>query len=186
MADKSEAPGETGDEAEACAHAELFAAVYQELRVIASSRLRTQQRGTMLDTTALVHEAYLKLAGNDGRLDGFRSRRHFFATAALAMRQILTDHARRRVAHKRGGKQRNITLDENAMAIQDPSTDIVELDAALKKLGALDPDLVEVVNLRYFTGLSLEEIAELQDVSIRTVSRSWQKARAFLHAQIAD
>jgi RNA polymerase sigma factor (TIGR02999 family) len=140
----------------------------------------------MLDTTALVHEAYLKLAGDDGRIDNFNSRQHFFATAALAMRQILTDQARRRLAHKRGGSQRNLTLDEGAVAAQDSSVDILELDAALEKLHELDPGLADVVNLKYFGGLSLDEIAELQDASKRTISRSWRRARAFLHAQIAD
>ena len=172
--------------AEERAQGELFATIYQELRLIASSRLRRNKRGTMLDTTALVHEAYLKLAGDDGEFDSFNNPRHFYATAALAMRQILTDQARRRLAYKRGGKERNLTLNEGAIAAQESSVDVLELDDALEKLQALDPGLAEVVNLKYFGGLSLDEIAELQGASRRTISRSWQKARAFLHAQIAD
>lgn len=186
MADEFEISDDAQDSADDRVQAELFATIYQELRLIASSRLRHHKRGTMLDTTALVHETYLKLAGDDGRIDSFNSRRHFFATAALAMRQILTDQARRRLAHKRGGGQRNLTLDESVVAAQDSSVDILELDVALEKLHQLDPGLAEVVSLKYFGGLSLDEIAELQGVSKRTISRSWQRARAFLHAQIAD
>lgn len=185
MTDELRISGQARDSGEARAQAELFSAIYQELRLIASSRLRHHKRGTMLDTTALVHETYLKLAGDDGRIDDFNNRRHFFATAALAMRQILTDQARRRLAHKRGGRDRNLTLDENAIAAQESSTDILELDAALEKLHEMDPGLAEVVNLKYFAGLNLDEIAELQGASKRTISRGWQKARAFLHVQIA-
>lgn len=165
---------------------ESLASIYQELRIVASSRLRQHKRGNMLDTTALVHETYLKLAGNDGKIDGFSNRRHFFSTAAMAMRQILTDQARRRLADKRGGKQRNLTLDEQATAAEETSVDVLALDAALTQLDELDPKLAEVVNLKYFGGLNLDEIAEFQEVSKRTVSRAWKKARAFLHAQIAS
>jgi RNA polymerase sigma factor (TIGR02999 family) len=186
MADEFVSSDGDQDAADDRGQAELFAAIYQELRLIASSRLRHHKRGTMLDTTALVHEAYLKLAGDDGRIDNFNSRQHFFATAALAMRQILTDQARRRLAHKRGGQQRNLTLNESVVAAQDSSVDILELDAALDKLHELDPGLADVVSLKYFGGLSLDEIAELQGASKRTISRSWRRARAFLHAQIAD
>ena len=162
----------------------LFATVYQELRSLARSRLGGHQRGTVLNTTALVHETYLKLAGDDGKLDDFSNRRHFFATAALAMRQILTDQARRRHAGKRGGKHRNLTLEEDAVASVTRSGEVLELDAALGELQQLDPELAEIVNLKYFAGLKLDDIAELKGVSKRSVSRSWQKARAFLHAQM--
>lgn len=165
---------------------DLFVAVYQELRQLASSRLRRHKRGTMLDTTALVHEAYLKLANADGQMARFDGQRHFFATAALAMRQILIDQARRKQASKRGGEQRNLTLNEDAVAAGEVTTDILALDAALTTLQELDASLAEVVTLKYFGGLSLEEIAELQGSSKRSVSRNWQKARAFLHAQIAE
>jgi len=165
---------------------ELLASVYQELRVVASSRLRQHERGTMLNTTALVHETYLKLAGGDGKVDGFSNRRHFFSTAAMAMRHILTDQARKRLADKRGGGQRNLTLNEQATAVQETSVDVLALDAALTELEELDPKLAEVVNLKYFGGLNLDEIAEFQGVSKRTVSRAWQKARAFLQAHIAS
>jgi len=165
---------------------ELLASVYQELRVVASSRLRQHERSTILNTTALVHETYLKLAGGDGKVDGFSNRRHFFSTAAMAMRHILTDQARKRLANKRGGGQRNLTLNEQATAVQETSVDVLALDAALTELEELDPKLAEVVNLKYFGGLNLDEIAEFQGVSIRTVSRAWQKARAFLHAQITS
>lgn len=185
MADES---GHSGDDREITrdkGRDDLFAAVYQELRLIASSRLRRHKRGTMLDTTALVHEAYLKLAAADGQIARFDNRRHFFATAALAMRQILIDQARRRLASKRGGDQRALTLDEDAVPAGEVSADIIELDTALTNLQELDAGLAEIVNLKYFGGLSLDEIAELQGMSKRSVSRNWQKARAFLHAQIA-
>lgn len=165
---------------------DFYAAVYQELRTIAHARLRQHRRGTMLNTTALVHEAYLKLAGNDGDIDDFNNRRHFFATAALAMRQILTDQARRRQALKRGSNQRDLTLDESMVASEDSSAYLLELDSALSQLAELDRGLVDIVNLRYFGGLSLDEVSELQGVSKRTVSRDWQKARAFLQAQMKD
>jgi RNA polymerase sigma factor (TIGR02999 family) len=169
-----------------CAQGEMFVTIYQQLRFIASSQLRRHKRGTMLDTTALVHEAYLKLSGEDGDIESFNNQHHFYATAALAMRQILTDQARRRLARKRGGKQRNLTLDEDAVAAEDSSKDMLELDDALTTLDELDPDLAGVVNLKYFGGLSLDEIAELLGASKRTISRRWQKARAFLYAQITD
>ncbi len=164
---------------------ELFVAVYQELRTIAHSRLRQHQRGTVLDTTALVNETYLKLAGHE-KTPHFTSRLHFVATAALAMRQILTDQARRRMAEKRGGNQRNLTLNEDDIAVQDPSMEVLALDAAMHELSELDPALVEIVNLKYFGGLNVDEIAELQGVSKRTISRAWQKARAFLHARVVE
>jgi RNA polymerase sigma factor (TIGR02999 family) len=186
MADDFGISGKTPGISDGRAQSELFAAVYQELRLIAHSHLRSHKRGTILDTTALVHEAYLKLVGDEGGIGEFNNRRHFFATAALAMRQILTDQARRKLASKRGGNVRNLTLDEDSFSAGESSADILELDAALTKLRKLDQSLAEVVDLKYFGGLSLDEIAELEGASIRTVSRNWQKARAFLHAQIAD
>jgi RNA polymerase sigma factor (TIGR02999 family) len=186
MANRIGKSAETGGDVREGSRDEAFAAIYQELRLIARSRLHRHRRGTMLDTTALVHEAYLKLADTDGRIASFDNRRHFFATAALAMRQILTDQARRRLATKRGGEQRNLTLNEDAVAAEGRSVDVLQLDAALSQLQELDAALAEVVNLRYFGGLSLDDIAELQGTSRRTVSRNWKKARAFLHAQMAD
>lgn len=177
--------GISGKAAGSDAQGQFFAAVYQELRMIAHSRLRSHKRGTILDTTALVHEAYLKLAGDGGEIGDFNNRRHFFATAALAMRQILTDQARRKLANKRGGNERNLTFDEDTFSEEETSAEILELDAALEKLRQMDPVLAEIVDLKYFGGLGLDEIAELEGASIRTVSRNWQKARAFLHAQLA-
>lgn len=163
---------------------DLMASVYQELRLVARSRLRQHERGQLFNTTVLVHEAYLRLAGSDGKIEGFKNRGHFFSTAAMAMRQILTDQARKRVAGKRGGKQRNLTFDEQLVADTTTSVDFLALDAALTKLGELDPDLAELVHLKYFVGFKLDEIAELRGVSNRTISRDWHKARAFLHANI--
>lgn len=163
---------------------EALASVYQELRIVASSRLRQHKRGHTLDTTALVHETYLKLSGSDGKISGFNNRRHFFSTAAKAMRQILTDQARKRLAHKRGGEQRDLTLNEELVAADDSSVNVLALDAALTQLENLDPNFAEVVHFKYFGGFNLDEIAEFQGVSKRTVSRAWQKARAFLHAQM--
>ena len=161
---------------------ELLPLIYQELRAVAKVRLRGHSRGNTLSTTALVHEAYLKLLGSDS---SFSNRRHFYATAALAMRQILVDQARRRLADKRGAGLQEITFDEQLLADAGRSTDVVALDAALEELKALEPRLAEVVHLRFFAGLELSEVAGLMEVSQRTVGRDWQKARAFLHARLS-
>lgn len=160
----------------------LFSVVYEELRAIAHARLQQHQRFPDLHTTALVHEAWLKLSGEDGRPIKVSSQAHFYTTAALAMRQIITDMARRRGAAKRGGKYHDLTLDEEHLSGPDRAGELIALDDALHRLEDLDPRLADVVNLKFFAGFSLDEIADLRQTSRRTISRDWQKAIAYLRA----
>jgi RNA polymerase sigma factor (TIGR02999 family) len=131
-----------------------------------------------LNTTALVHEAYLKLAGSAGI--SVRDRPHFFALASTIMRQILADRARARAALKRGGERHRITLDEQALATAEAADALLELDDALTRLASVDPRLVQVVECRFFGGMTDAEIAEVTGVTERTVRRDWDKARLLL------
>lgn len=154
-------------------------AVYAELRALAASYFRGRG-GHTLQPTALVHEAYLRLRKHEGAIV---DRAHFFAVAATAMRQILTDHARRHRAQKRGGAdQERVTL-SNVAAFESP-IDLVELDQLLSRLAALDERQARLVELRFFAGLTEEEAAELLGVSLRTVQKDWRKARAWLVAEL--
>jgi RNA polymerase sigma factor (TIGR02999 family) len=163
-----------GDDA---AGKEVFDRIYQELRVVAHNQLRRVGRGT-LDTTALVHETYLKLVPASLRP---QDRAHVFALAAIAMRQILTDFARHRLAEKRGGGLIQTTLDDVHAAQGDRSVDVLAVNQALESLERADPRLGRLVELRYFGGMSIPEIATVLEVSERTVLRDWKKARAFLY-----
>jgi len=162
----------------------LLAQVYQELRIVARSRLRQKNTGE-LDTTGLVHEAYLRLVGGEQARD-WDNRHHFYATAALAMRQLLVDQARRQLTEKRGGGQMAVTLDEQVPGLQPEVVDVVALDVALEQLQRLEPELAKLVELRFFLGLSVDEVSKLNDVPKRTLARNWQKAKAFLHVQLAS
>ena len=164
------------------AWSDLFPMVYEELRAIARSRMPASGERT-LGTTALVHEAYLKLFDHT-RLT-VNDRKHFFALAARAMRQILIDHARRRGTAKRGGDLRRIDLDDATIAVDDRAGELLALDQALKRLAALDERMGQVVELRFFGGLSVEETAEVLGVDPRTVKRDWRKARAVLHQELS-
>lgn len=155
----------------------LFPLVYREFHDRAHRQLVQRRPGDTLSTTALVHEAYLKLVDASNR--SYRDRVHFFAVASRAMRQILVDYARRSAAHKRGGG-RVVTLEPDAIGNPDRAEELVALDEALERLERLDPRLVRTVELRFFGGLSVEETADALGVSPRTVKRDWQKARAFL------
>jgi RNA polymerase sigma factor (TIGR02999 family) len=152
--------------------------VYEELRRLAARSIRNQPPGHTLQPTALVHEAYLKLAEGPERL--WRDRTHFLATAATAMRHILVDHARARDAEKRGGGWRRITLDDRLGAQPGADIDLLCLDEALEKLAALDGRKARVIELRFFAGLSIEETAEALEVSHMTVSNDWRFARAWI------
>jgi RNA polymerase sigma factor (TIGR02999 family) len=175
------AAARAGDEA---AGAELFRAVYQDLKRLARRQLAGQRDGATLSTTALVHEAYLRLA-RPGAL-GQHDRVHFFAVAARAMRQIVIDAARRRTAEKRGGGALAVELDEGRVAgAGDRPEELVALDAALARLEQLDERLARVVEWRYFGGLTLEEIAAALERTDRTIKRDWRKARAFLYRELA-
>jgi RNA polymerase sigma-70 factor (ECF subfamily) len=155
----------------------LFPLVYEELRALARRRAG-RGRGETLRTTALVHEAYLRLV--DRNHATFENRRHFFAVAGKVMRRLVVDHARDRGARKRGGGAAPVTLDDEAIAAPGAPVDLVALDEALGRLEGVDARLGRLVELRYFAGLTLEETAEALEISPATVKRDWFKARAFL------
>lgn len=166
---------------DAAAFSEAYAAAYQELRRIARRQLRSMARGDVLVTTALVHEAYLKLVGHAG---GAKDHEHFLALAARAMRQILVDHARARASQKRGGAWRQTTLDEAAIPVDVIADEMLAIDTALSRLEAVDERLARLVEWRFFAGMTDEEIAAARQVTTRTVRRDWQKARAFLYREL--
>ena len=161
---------------------ELFPLVYQELRQLAAQRFSKELPGQTLQATALVHEAYLRLVGSENQ--NWSSRTHFFAAAAEAMRRILIDNARRKQRLKRGGGRKRVTLDDAEFTIEVPSDDIIALDEALKKLTAEDPVKADLVKLRYFAGLTLEQAAAILKLSQRTAKRHWAYARAWLYREI--
>lgn len=158
---------------------ELWELTYEELRQIARRHLQRERPDHTLSPTALVHEAHIRLV-DQSRVD-WKDRNHFFAIASRMCRRVLVDHARKRVAAKRGGEAVRITLDEGAAGGPEaPATDLLALDEALDRLGHLNERLGRVVEMRYFGGLTEEEIAEALDVTPRTVRRDWVKARGFL------
>ena len=158
---------------------ELVGLVYDELKAMARRQLARERAGHTLQTTALVHEAYLKLV--DGTQVGRRGRAYFFAAAARAMRQVLVDHARRRTAAKRGGGVEPETLDDVQVAVADFAVELMDLDDALERLAAMNPRHARVVEFRYFGGMSVEETADALGVSPRTVKYDWALARAWLY-----
>src|SRR6266567_7824983 len=168
-----------GDDA---ALAELTPFVYDELRRVAHHYLSGQRRDHTLQTTALVNEAYLRLA--DQTNPRWQNRAHFFAVAARAMRQIVVDYARSYQTQKRGGGALKVELDEAALVSPGEAKEIVELHEALEGLAALDSRKAEVVELKYFGGLNYDEIAEVLKVSKITVRRDWEFARAWLHREL--
>jgi len=157
----------------------LQAMLYQELRIIARAKLNVHAKQNDLNTTALVHEAFLKLNANSDDKQ-WSDRRHFYATAAVTMRHILVDHARRRLAEKRAPEVAIETQDESIFQVEQKCQQLVALNDALEQLKDIDAGLVELVNLRYFVGLNMTEIAELMAVSKRTMDRQWLKAKAIL------
>jgi RNA polymerase sigma factor (TIGR02999 family) len=161
----------------------LFPLVYGELHGRAHRQLAQRRPGDTLSTTALVHEAYLKLT--DSAAQSYNDRIHFFAVASRAMRQILVDYARRKAAEKRGGGRRAISLDHADLASPDRADELIALDDGLHELAALDERLARTVELRFFGGLSVEEAAEVLGTSPRTVKRDWRKARAFLYEAVS-
>ena len=157
---------------------QVVALTYQELRAIAHRRLAARGPGGTLSTTALVHEAYLKLV--DQSRAGWQDLAHFRALASLAMRNILVDRARERTALKRGGVRRQITLDDEVMAFEDQAEMLLQLNDALERLATVDPRLAQVVDCRFFGGLTEQETAEALGLTTRTVQRDWVKARVLL------
>ncbi len=158
---------------------ELMPIVYEELRQIAHLHLRGERTGHTLNTTALVHEAYVKLV--DVTQIEWKGRAHFFAMASRAMRRILIDAARARKRMKRGGGVDALPLDEAVYLSNEEATDLLALDEALRRLEAIDPRQCRIIEYRFFSGLSLEETAELVDASVATVKRDWVAARAWLN-----
>jgi RNA polymerase sigma factor (TIGR02999 family) len=162
------------------AAAELLPVVYDELRKLAAARMAREAPGHTLDATGLVHEAYLRLVGGQR----FDHRGHFFAAAADAMRRILVESARRKATHKRGGASERVDLDPERFAAPDRPEDLLALDEALEQLATSEPQVAELVKLRYFTGLTIPEAAEALGVSPRTADAWWAFARAWLLAKI--
>jgi len=158
------------------AAADLFPLVYDELRKFAAARMAEERPGQTLQPTALVHEAYMRLVG-DQRFDG---RGHFFAAAAEAMRRILVEAARRKGRAKRGGDQKRVDLGDYEVTAGSPAEDILAVDEALTQLAAEDPEAARVVQLHFFAGLSVEEAAEALGISRATAYRQWNFARAWL------
>jgi RNA polymerase sigma factor (TIGR02999 family) len=169
-------------EGDAEALGRLTPLVYQELRRIARGYMAHERPNHTLQATALVNEAYLRLI--DTRQVDWQDRAHFLAICARAMRQILVDHARSRASQKHGGGQMPLQFDENLGLPQSHHSHLLELDDALKRLAELDPRKSQVVELRFFGGLSLEETCEALKVSPRTVKRDWQLARAWLYREL--
>lgn len=164
---------------------ELMSLVYDELRRMATARLRGAAPGDSLQPTALVHEVYLRLAGNESVQ--WNDRAHFFAVASRAMRQIVVDEARRKGSLKRGGGEVRVTLDD---AVEDgrgrSDVDLVALDAALQRLADADQSQARLVEMRFFGGLTLEEIAAVTEVSLATTKRRWRLARAWLFRELTE
>ena len=162
----------------------LVPLIYDELRRMAHNCLYRERPSHTLQTTALVHEAYLKLI--DQRDARWQNRAHFFAIAAQAMRRILVDSARRHTALKRGGSAENVSLDEAANISLEPDPILLPLDEALNELAEIDPQQSRIVELRFFGGLTIEETAEVLQLSIDTIKREWAMARAWLRQALTD
>lgn len=163
------------------AHGRLWHLIYQELHNMAVGQMAHERAGHTLQPTALVHEAYSRLIGSNGR---FECRGHFFSAAARAMRQVLVDYARKKMALKRDGETRN-QGEPTVEFDQDPS-EVLAVEEALANLEKLDSELAEVVHFRYFAGLSVDETAEILGISSRTVDNRWRSARAWLHRALGS
>ncbi len=163
---------------------ELLPVVYHELRSLAGRYLRGQRSDHTLQPTALVHEAYLKMINQSQAR--WQDRAHFFAVAATAMRQILVSHAVARAAHKRGGGRARVALEGDLIGEKQPEFDPIALDEALKRLAALDERKAKVVELRFFSGLTVDEVAEVLSVSKSTVEGDWRMARAWLSRELSE
>jgi RNA polymerase sigma factor (TIGR02999 family) len=176
-------PGDVGDlvaaveRGEAGAFDRLVAAVYPELKKIAHFQLARENPGHTLNTTAIVHEAFVRLAAGNGK---WADRRHFLRATAKVMRHLLVDHSRKRNAGKRGGGVKALTLEENRLDSADDSMAVLALEHAMNEMRELDPRLEEIVECRFFAGLSVAETAEALGTSVRTVEREWQRARGYL------
>ena len=162
------------------AAAQLLPLVYDELRRLAAAQMAREKPGQTLDATALVHEANLRLAGDQQ----FENRRHFFAAAGEVLRRILVENARRKHSLKRGGDRQRLDLDLAERAKVERSEPLVALNEALDRLEARDPDKAQLVKLRYFAGMTIEQAAETLAISVTTANRWWSYARAWLHEEV--
>jgi RNA polymerase sigma factor (TIGR02999 family) len=161
---------------------ELLPLVYTELRRLAAHKMASEDPGQTLQPTALVHDAWLRLTGGDKRK--WNDRTHFFAAAAEAMRRILVDNARRKRTARHGGGQQRVEMPEIASAVRETDDKVLAVNEALEKFAVLDPQKAELVKLRYFVGMTLEQAAEALGISERTAKRYWAFARAWLHEEI--
>ena len=163
---------------------ELLPLIYEELRRLAAQKISREPPGQTLQATALVHEAYIRLVGVQAQ--NWSGRTHFFAAAAEAMRRILIDNARRKQRLKHGGGQQKIDIDDAELTIEAPSDDLIALDEALDKLAEMDKTKADLVKLRYFAGLTLEQAADLLNLPERTAKRYWAHARAWLYQRVKE
>ncbi len=163
---------------------EILPLVYNELRKISSKYLREEHRNHTFQTTELVHEAFIKLTGNENI--SWESRAHFFGIAANSMRQILVDHARKRNAFKRGSGEMKLSLEEAPTIAAENNDQILALDIALNKLESLDQRSSKIVEMRFFSGLTIEETAEALNISVSTAKRDWNFAKAWLYREMEN
>ena len=171
------------EEGDATAADKLLPLVYDELRRLATCKMARETPGQTLQATALVHEAYIRLVGSDAQ--NWSGRTQFFTAAAEAMRRILIENARRKKCLKRGAGQRRVNLDDVEIPVESSSDDLIALDSALVKLAAKDKIEADLVTLRYFAGLTLEQAASMLGLSEKTATRYWAHARAWLHREIS-
>lgn len=172
---------EAAGRGESGASDELLPLVYEELRKLAHARMRREKPGSTLQPTALVHEAYLRVTGNDVK---WENRRHFFAAAAESMRRILIDRARHRAAEKHGGALRRTDFDDLQIPSELDYVEILEWDQLLDKLHERDAEMADVFKLRYYAGFSIAEVAEALDISVRTVNRHWSSAMTWFRMRL--
>jgi RNA polymerase sigma factor (TIGR02999 family) len=163
---------------------QLLPLVYDELRKLAAQKLAQEKPGQTLQATALVHEAYLRLV-DEATAPHWKSRGHFFAAAAEAMRRILVEKVRRKSGPKRGGDRQRLDLEEAISVAEPPSDDVLTIDEALTRLEQIDPTAAKLVKLRYFAGLTMREAAEALDISQRNAERNWTYARTWLHRALS-
>jgi len=156
---------------------ELVTVIYPDLKRLARFQLAKERRGHTLNTTAIVHEAFLRLAGSNS---SYTDRAHFLRAAATVMRHLLVDYARKRNAEKRGAGLAPLTLQDDRYEKEDDTLAVLALDAAIKDIADIDPQLEQIIECRYFAGLTVRETAEALGMSVRSVERGWQKARAYL------
>jgi len=172
------------EQGDARASAQLLPLVYEELRRLAAQRLASEKPGHTLEATALVHEAYVRLVGAESAGMHWNSRGHFFGAAAEAMRRILIENARHKRCQRHGGGRQRVALDDVELAEQSRNDELLALDEALVQLAAAEPAAAEVVKLRYFAGLTIEQAATALNLSVRTANRHWAYARAWLYRRL--